>query len=194
MIPRVRDNGFRRRDLSRFVASRRVRPPSPFRTPRSVPSRPLTLSIYISNNHEVDRYKAHDLSSRYTSYAQTLALFHVFLVKAARLAIQSMMSCHSVFALSILALSITANVWISTVQVIPPFFLSTLIKRLSIVLEIVSNCKVTRTKTKNPYVPNRKVGNIFNGRIDIFRAWEGEFFIDRNTDESRVVNRGTIST
>ncbi|XP_016908608.1 orcokinin peptides-like isoform X2 [Apis cerana] len=27
-----------------------------------------------------------------------------------------MMSCHSVFALSILALSITANVWISTVQ------------------------------------------------------------------------------
>lgn len=69
-----------------------------------------------------------------------------------------------------------------------------LTKRLSIVLEIVSNCKVTRTKTKNPYVRNRKVGNIFNGRIDIFRAWEGEFFIDRNTDESRVVNRGTIST
>lgn len=102
-----------------------------------------------------------------------------------------MMSCHSVFALSILALSITANVWISTVQVIPPFSLT---KRLSIVLEIVSNCKVTRTKTKNPYVRNRKVGNIFNGRIDIFRAWEGEFFIDRNTDESRVVNRGTIST
>lgn len=105
-----------------------------------------------------------------------------------------MMSCHSVFALSILALSITANVWISTVQVIPPFFLSTLTKRLSIVLEIVSNCKVTRTKTKNPYVRNRKIGNIFNGRIDIFRAWEGEFFIDRNTDESRVVNRATIST
>lgn len=83
MISRVRENGFRRRDLSRFVASRRVRPPSPFRTPRSVPSRPLTLSLYIYFEQprggpvQGTRFE----SCRYTSCAQTL--YSTFLVKAA---------------------------------------------------------------------------------------------------------------
>lgn len=145
--PRVRDNGFRRRDLSRFVASRRgacvlqarFAPPDPYPLDR-------LPSLYIF------RTTTRWIGTRHTIWVvgtpRTLKrpLYFTFLVKAARLATQSMMSCHSVFALSILALSITATVWIPTVQVTIVFSFLTLTKWHSIVLEIVSNCKSRERK------------------------------------------------
>lgn len=79
---------------------------------------------------------------------------------------------HGVFALSILALSITATVWIPTVQVTTTRF-------LFLSIEIVSNCKSRERKRSLS-------SQLQTFRIDIFRAREGEFFIDRVTRTSRV--------
>lgn len=167
MISRVRENGFRRRDLSRFVASRRVRPPSPFRTPRSVPSRPLTLSLYIYFEQprggpvQGTRFE----SCRYTSCAQTL--YSTFLVKAA--INDAAPQCFR----SLDPGSLDHGNRLDTNRSGKPqgfLFLS---------IEIVSNCK-SRERKRSLSSQSQTF------RIDIFRAREGEFFIDRVTRTSRV--------
>lgn len=170
MISRVRENGFRRRDLSRFVASRRVRPPSPFRTPRSVPSRPLTLSLYIYFEQprggpvQGTRFE----SCRYTSCAQTL--YSTFLVKAA--INDAAPQCFR--SLDPGSLDHSNRLDINRSGKPPRFFF-----RLSIVPEIVSNCK-SRERKRSFSSQSQTF------RIDIFRAREGKFFIDRVTRTSRV--------